>query len=204
MSIAQKQSTKLRMIHAALDLFHRFGVNGSSVDQVLKKSKTGKSQFTHYFKTKEGMVTSVIQHLHELIQSGQTPTGYDIKSWRDFEGWFQKYIDFQESVGCERSCPIGTIGGDLTSQNKKARREVLRFLEWSRGELKAFFLEKKVAGELIPQAQPEELADFCISIMQGGMLLSKMRRDTGMFRNSASQAIRYIHTLRRPGRADEA
>src|SRR3954449_1649315 len=50
MSMTQKGNTKLRMIHAALDLFHRFGVNGTSVDQVLKKSKTGKSQFTHYFK----------------------------------------------------------------------------------------------------------------------------------------------------------
>ena len=74
MSMAQKQNTKLRMINSALDLFHRFGVNGTSVDQVLEKSKTGKSQFTHYFKTKEGMVSSVIQHLHEMIQTGQTPT----------------------------------------------------------------------------------------------------------------------------------
>src|SRR4051812_17019537 len=101
MSMAhQKQNSKLRMINSALDLFHRYGVNGTSVDQVLKKSNTGKSQFTHYFKTKEGMVSSVIQYLHEMIQSGQTPTGYEIKSWRDFENWFQQYIDFQESVDC--------------------------------------------------------------------------------------------------------
>src|SRR4051812_16270489 len=75
MSMAQKRNTKLRMMNSALDLFHRFGVNGTSVDQVLEKSRTGKSQFTHYFKTKEGMVSSVIQYLHEMIQTGQTPTG---------------------------------------------------------------------------------------------------------------------------------
>src|ERR1700677_1418305 len=98
MSMPKRKDTKLRMIHAALELFHRFGVNGTSVDEVLKKSKTGKSQFTHYFKTKEGMVCATIQYLHELIETGQTPTGYEIKSWRDFEGWFQKYIEFQESI----------------------------------------------------------------------------------------------------------
>jgi TetR/AcrR family transcriptional repressor of nem operon len=196
MSTTHKQNTKLRMINSALDLFHRFGVNGTSVDQVLEKSKTGKGQFAHYFKTKEGMVSSVIQYLHELIQTGQTPTGYNIKTWRDFEGWFQQYIDFQESVGCERSCPIGTIGGDLTSENIQAREDVLQFLEWSRGELKTFFKERKAAGELVREAKPQELADFCISIMQGGMLLSKMRRDTVMFKNSSSLAIKYIRTLR--------
>lgn len=200
MSTPKKRDTKLRMINAALDLFHRFGVNGTSVDQVLEKSKTGKSQFTHYFKTKEGMVCFVVQHLHEMIQTGQAPTGYDIKSWRDFESWFQMHIDFQESVGCERSCPIGTIGGDLTSENKKARNAVLQFLEWSREKLKVFFLERKAAGDLIPEAKPHELADFCISIMQGGMLLSKMRRDTVMFKNSSSQAIKYIRSLRRRGK----
>jgi TetR/AcrR family transcriptional repressor of nem operon len=197
MSTAAKQNTKMRMINSALDLFHRYGVNGTSVDEVLKKSKTGKSQFTHYFKTKEGMVCSAIHYLHEIIQSGQTPTGYTIKSWRDFESWFQQYIDFQESVGCERSCPIGTIGGDLTSENKKARAEVLKFLEWSRGELKTFFSARKASGELVPEARPQELADFCIAIMQGGMLLSKMSRDTEMFKNSSSQAIKYVRSLRR-------
>lgn len=196
MSTTQKENAKVRMISSALELFHRFGVNGTSVDQVLKRSKTGKSQFTHYFKTKEGMVCVALQYLHEMIESGQTPTGYDIKSWRDFESWFQKYIDFQESVGCERSCPIGTIGGDLTNQNKKARRDVLQFLEWSRGKLTTFLSERKAAGELVPEARPKELADFCIAIMQGGMLLSKMRRDTEMFRNAASEAIRYVRSLR--------
>ena len=202
--MAQKRNTKLRMIHSALDLFHRLGVNGTSVDQVLEKSKTGKSQFTHYFKTKEGMVSSVIQHLHEMIRTGQTPTGYDLKSWRDFESWFQQYIDLQESVGCERSCPMGTIGGDLASENKKARSDVLQFLEWSRGKLRTFFRERKAAGELVPGTRPEELADFCISIMQGGMLLSKIRRDTEMFKNSASLAIKYIRTLRRSCKMDGA
>ncbi len=196
MSTTQEQNTKIRMITCALDLFHTFGVNGTSVDLVLKKSRTGKSQFTHYFKTKEGMVSFAIQYLHQLIQTGQTPTGYDIKSWRDFENWFQKYIEFQESVGCERSCPIGTIGGDLTRKNKKARRDIVQFVEWSRAKLITFFSERKAAGELIPEARPQELADFCICIMQGGMLLSKMRRDTEMFKNASSQAIQYVRSLR--------
>lgn len=195
--MTHNQSTKLRMINSALDLFHRYGVNGTSVDQVLKKSKTGKSQFTHYFKTKDGMVGATIQYLHEIIQTGQTPTGYNVKSWSDLESWFQTYIDFQESIGCERSCPMGTIGGDLTKENKNARGDVIQFLDWSRGQLTTFFSERKAAGELIPEARPQELADFCIAIMQGGMLLSKMRRDTEMFRNSASQALMYIRTLRK-------
>jgi TetR/AcrR family transcriptional regulator, transcriptional repressor for nem operon len=122
-------SSKFAAINFASLLSRCFIVNGTSVDQVLKKSQTGKSQFTHYFKTKDGMVRATIQHLHEMIRTGQTPTGYDIKSWCELEGWFQTYIDFQESIGCERSCPMGTIGGDLAKENKKARSDVIQFLE---------------------------------------------------------------------------
>lgn len=194
--MAIKSETRMRMINAALDLFHQQGVNATSIDQILAQSGTGKSQFTHYFKNKDGLVHATLQFLHEVIQSGQTPTGYDIKSWKDLEGWFQTYIDFQKSVNNERSCPIGTIGNDISNDQELLRQDVKFFLQWSRSQMARFFAEKKAAGEMSPSANPDALADFCISIMQGGMLLTKMKRDTDMFENAAAQALAYIRSLR--------
>ena len=50
--------TRLRIIRAAADLFHKQGVGATSPDQVIEASKTGKGQFYHYFKSKEGLVHS--------------------------------------------------------------------------------------------------------------------------------------------------
>jgi TetR/AcrR family transcriptional repressor of nem operon len=194
--MAGKTETKLKMIHSAVDLFHLQGVNATSIDQVLAKSGTGKSQFTHYFKTKDGLIRSVVHFLHEAIRDGQTPTGYDLKSWKDLDRWFQKYINFQKSVQFERSCPIGTIGNDLSNDQELSRQDVRLFLEWSRGQMSRFFAERKAAGELVAEADPEALADFCISVMQGGMLLTKMKRKSDMFENAAGQALAYIQSLR--------
>jgi hypothetical protein len=33
--------------------------------------------------------------------------------------------------------------------------------------------------------------------MQGGMLLTKMKRDTDMFENAANEAIKYLRMLRK-------
>jgi len=60
MKIKPELSTKQRMIKAALALFHKRGVPATSVDAVLGRSKTGKSQFTHYFKNKDGLVLSTL------------------------------------------------------------------------------------------------------------------------------------------------
>jgi TetR/AcrR family transcriptional repressor of nem operon len=191
-----KTDTRLRMIHSALELFHQNGVNATSLDQVLAHSQTGKSQFTHYFKNKEGLIHAVLRYLHESIEGGHTPTGYTLNSWSDLDRWFQSYIDFQKSVDCEKSCPVGTIAADITNDQPLLREDVQIFLDWARGQLAHFFTKKKAAKQIKPGANPEALADFCISIMQGGMLLSKMRRDTRMFKNAAKEALTYIHSLR--------
>ena len=188
--------TRQRMIEAAIDLFHRQGVNATSVDQVLARSSTGKSQFSHYFKSKDGLIHAALQHLHEVIRDGQVETNYDVDSWKDLEHWFQTYIDYQESVGCERSCPIGTIGADVAGDQELLRQDLRLFLQWSRGRLARFFAERKAAGELVATADPESLADFCISIMQGGMLLTKMQRATDMFEGAATHALAYVRSLR--------
>jgi TetR/AcrR family transcriptional repressor of nem operon len=192
----EKPSTRLKMINTAIDLFHRQGVNATSVDQILEKSGTGKGQFTHYFKNKDGLVKASITYLSELIQSGNVPTVYQVRTWREMDRWFQSFIDFQKSVSNERSCPIGTIVNDLSNNQNDLRAEIVLFLEWSRNELARFFHGKKQSGELIASAKPEALADFCISIMQGGMLLTKMKRNTDMFENAAAQARKYIKSLR--------
>jgi len=192
----EKIDTKTKMIHAAIDLFHRHGVNATSIDQILESSGTGKSQFSHYFKNKEGLVHAALIYLHDVIRSGKAQTGYEINSWKEMDYWFQSFIDFQRSVNFERSCPIGTIGNDVTDNQESLRAAIAEFLLWSRGRLALFFDERKRAGELLKQVNPEALADFCIAIMQGGMLLTKMNRNSDMFENAASQAQAYIQSLR--------
>ena len=192
----EKIDAKTKMIHAAIDLFHRQGIAATSVDQILERSGTGKSQFSHYFKTKEGLVHAALTHLHNVIKSGEAQTGYDITSWKEMDQWFQSFIDFQKSVNFERSCPIGTIGNDVIDTQESLRKEVVEFFSWSRGRLAYFFEERKNAGELLPKVDPKALADFCIAIMQGGMLLTKINRNSDMFENAAGQARAYIKSLR--------
>ncbi len=190
-------NAKERIVQAAFELFHLQGIKGTSVDEVLKKSNAGKSQFSHYFKTKDGLVLAVVDHLQTLIRSGKVDSNYSIKTWSDFETWFGRYINFQKAVDCELSCPLGTIGNDLSGEQDQLRRAVKSFFEWSVGQLARFFAERKAAGELDAAADPDALADFCLTVMEGGMLMSKINRDTKTFENAAAQALAYVKLLRR-------
>ncbi|MFN8095338.1 MAG: TetR family transcriptional regulator [Vicinamibacteria bacterium] len=192
-----RTDARARMIEAALDLFHRYGVHGTSVDQVLERSGTGKGQFSHYFGTKTGLVHAVLEFLVEVIRSGQAATGYDVRTWEELEGWFDRYLDFQRGVGFERSCPIGTIGNDVLDDQPLLRQDVRLFFEWARATLARFFAERRAAGELDAKADPDALADLCIAVMQGGMLITKITRSPRAFEHAASEALAHVASLRR-------
>jgi TetR/AcrR family transcriptional regulator, transcriptional repressor for nem operon len=180
--MAKTSAARDRIIKAAGELFHLRGIKGASIDEVLKRSRTGKSQFTHYFKNKDGLILAVLDQLQTVIRSGQVESTYSIQTWEQFDGWFTRYIEFQDAVDCELSCPLGTIGNDLTGEQKQVRRAVQNFFEWCTGQLARFFAERKAAGELPPGTDPDALADFCLTVMEGGMLLTKIQRDTRIFR----------------------
>ncbi len=192
--------TKDRMIAAALELFHRQGIHATTVDQVLEKSDTGKSQFYHYFKNKEGLIHSVLVVFYNRLKSNGNPVRTRIQSWEDLEQWFQSFIDFQKSVRWTLSCPVGTIGSDLTGDQELLRQDVRLIFEFAKGSLTDFFSMMKGRGELPADANADTLADFCFTIMQGGLLVSKIKRESAPFENSVAHALRYLHSLRQSGK----
>ena len=52
-------------------------------------------------------------------------------------------------------------------------------------------------GELPPDADSDGLADLCITVMQGGMLVTKLTRSPDAFRRAAGHALAYVRSLRR-------
>src|SRR5579864_3933159 len=98
--------TKLRIVRTAAELFHKQGVGGTSPDNIIEASKTGKGQFYHYFKNKEGLVHEVLQSHLNAIKTGTAPVHYDIASWQDLENWFFSQLELQKSFAMKRGCPF--------------------------------------------------------------------------------------------------
>ncbi|MCA9406752.1 MAG: TetR/AcrR family transcriptional regulator [Candidatus Omnitrophica bacterium] len=190
------QKTKERMLRTAFDLFHQKGVNATSVDEVLEKSGTGKSQFYYYFKSKEGLVHETIQDFFARLKSREIPVQYELKTWDDLECWFRFFIEGQKQGNCERGCPLATIAYELTDSNELIRQDINLIFEYIRNALARLFLNLKAQGELVDTADPDQLADFCVAIMQGGLLTAKIRKDSAPFQNSVQHALIYLKSLR--------
>lgn len=169
--------SRLRIVKVASDLFHKQGVRATSPDEIIEASRTGKGQFYHYFKSKEGLVHAVLESHLEAIKAGTGPIKYEISSWKDLEKWFHSHIDWQMSFGMTRGCPIGTVANELTEEDELIRQDVSLIIELIKYKVAAFFIREKAKGHLRKDADEERLADFCIAALQGAMLVGKIRRN---------------------------
>jgi AcrR family transcriptional regulator len=193
--------TRLRIIHAAADLFHKQGVQATSPDEVIAASDTGKGQFYHYFKNKEGLVHEVLQTHVEAIRTGAAPINYEINSWSDLEQWFVAHVQLQKRFRMTRGCPFGTIGNEVTENDELIRQDLSLIFEIVKNKLAAFFIKEKAKGAIAQFANEEAMADFCIATVQGAMLLGKIKRNAEPAESTIREALRH---LRRSASTDDS
>jgi TetR/AcrR family transcriptional regulator, transcriptional repressor for nem operon len=135
--------TRMRIIRAAADLFHRQGARATSPDEIIEASRTGKGQFYHYFKSKEGLIHEVLQTYLDEIKAGASRLNYEINSWKDLERWFFAQVDLQKSYEMTRGCPFGTLGNEVTVNDELVRQDLSLIFEIVKHKLAAFFPKRK-------------------------------------------------------------
>jgi len=184
--------TRLRIIRTAADLFHKQGVRATSPDEIIEASRTGKGQFYHYFKSKEGLIHEVLETHLDAIKEGTAPLGYEIASWTDLEEWFLAQVELQKNFGMTRGCPFGTIGNEVTESDELIRQDLSLIFEVIKNKLAAFFIREKSQGRLGRAADPERMADFCIAAIQGAMLMGKIKRNSQPVETAVREALAHL------------
>lgn len=198
--------TKERIIRAAAELFHKKGLRATTPEDVIEASGTGKGQFYHYFKSKEGLIHEVLVWHHDRILAGLAPIKYDVASWDDLERWFASHIEMQKEFGMTRGCPFGTAANEITEGEESLREDIKRIFDTIRNRLAMFFIQEKAQQRLRQDADEQRLAAYCIATVQGAMLLGKVARDSAVaeaiIRESLSHLKEYV--VKEDGNSDES
>jgi len=186
--------TRLRIIRTAADLFHQQGARSTSPDEIIEASRTGKGQFYHYFKNKEGLIHEVLQTYLDEIKTAASRVNYEINSWRDLEKWFAAQVQLQKNYEMTRGCPFGTLGNEVTDNDELIRQDLSLIFEVIKNKMAAFFVSEKAKGRLAKQANAERMADFCIASMQGAMLMGKIKRSSQTVETTVHEALAHLNS----------
>ncbi len=186
-------ATRRRILEAAASLTVKNGVNGTSVDDVLKASATGKSQFYHYFASKDALVKELISHhLENSLGLKALALEGPLDSIDDFGAWLARLVQAQADGLFDDGCPIGNLAAELSAQNETVRVELQKVILGWREALAGGFEALKGKGLLRADVEPARLATFVVSCLEGALLLAKTERTAEPLVASAAELLAHV------------
>jgi AcrR family transcriptional regulator len=172
------QATRDRIVAAAAGRMFDRGVAGTSLEDVQAAAGVSPSQIYHYFKDKRALIRAVIAHQTDAVLDAQQPVLSRLDSMEALRAWRDLLVESQAERQCQGGCPIGSLGSELSETDPEARADVAAgFTRWEKAIRDGLYV-MHYRGDLRAEADPEQLALATLAALQGGLLLTQVRRDT--------------------------
>jgi TetR/AcrR family transcriptional regulator, transcriptional repressor for nem operon len=189
------RATRDRIVAAAASLMFEHGVAGTSMEDVQEAAGVGASQMYHYFADRQELVRAVIAHQTQAVLANQQPLLGALDSIEAIRAWRDLFVDIEHQLECKGGCPLGSLADELAEVSAAYRKDLARgFSEWE-GAIRDGIGAMHARGELPRDVDPDELALALLAAVEGGLLLTKVRRNTAPLEAVLDAMIAHLQTL---------
>jgi AcrR family transcriptional regulator len=189
------RATRDRIVAAASELMFERGVAGTSTDDVRHAAGVSTSQIYHYFSDKTALVRAVIAHQTQQVLDAQAPLLGRLDTMEALRAWRDLLVDLQRQRHCQGGCPIGSLAAELAETFPDARTDIAEgFVRWENG-IRTGLRAMHDRGDLRADADPERLALATLAALQGGLLLTQVRRETAPLEAALDAVLDHIASL---------
>jgi TetR/AcrR family transcriptional repressor of nem operon len=192
---AKGRATRERIVAAASNLMLQRGVARTTVEDIQEAAAISTSQMYHYFTDKNDLVAAVIDFQTDHVL-GVQHLGLDrIDSINDLYRWRDIMVDLVRNLGCVGGCPIGSMANELSETDPIARARLARsFAQWE-NMIHDGLVTIAARGELRKGTDINRIALALLAGIQGGLLLSQVRRDTAPLEAAVDTMIEHLSGL---------
>jgi TetR/AcrR family transcriptional regulator, transcriptional repressor for nem operon len=192
---AKGRATKERIVRVASELMLERGVARTTIEDIQDAANVSTSQMYHYFGDKEDLVAAVIDLQSSQVLGRQQLALFPLDSIAALVRWRNAVVDVMRGRGCIGGCPIGSLANELSDTDPLARARLARaFAQWEDmiREGLAAIVER---GELPSGSDVDRLAMAVLAGVQGGLLLSQLRRDTEPLEAALDTVIEHLRGM---------
>jgi TetR/AcrR family transcriptional repressor of nem operon len=194
------RATRDRILQAASRLVAERGVAAVSLEDVEREAGVGRSQLYHYFDARDDLLRAVVDTTTEAVLGAQDGLLDDLDSFAAIDQWFDGLVALQEQRGAAGGCPIGSLVGQLAERDEQTRAALASGFERWEQPLIAGLNRMQERGELRADASVHNLADITMAAIQGGLLLTQVRRDPQQLRRALDGARAVLSAAYSPPR----
>jgi TetR/AcrR family transcriptional regulator, transcriptional repressor for nem operon len=173
--MARGALTREKILKAAVALFHEFGYNGTSVQDIVRNADVPKGSFYNYFKSKEelAIAASDVFYPYALalldLENTSSPVGRLRKYFRLTLKEMQRY----EYV---RGCLVGNFASEITNATPVLKKRITGHLDEATRRIAAVVSQAQETGEIDPGVSTMDLSRFILNSLYGAIFRSKTDR----------------------------
>jgi TetR/AcrR family transcriptional repressor of nem operon len=173
--MARGALTREKILKAAVALFHEFGYNGTSVQDIVRKAEVPKGSFYNYFKSKEELAVAASDVFYPDalalldLENTSSPVGRLRKYFRLTLKEMQRY----EYV---RGCLVGNFASEITNATPVLKKRITEHLDEATRRIAAVVSQAQEIGEINPGVSAMDLSRFILNSLYGAIFRSKTDR----------------------------
>jgi TetR/AcrR family transcriptional repressor of nem operon len=193
----EDESTRERLISAALKLFGEKGYQSTSVADVQRESDCHSGSFYHFFPTKQDLLLAVL----ERYRSGIVPMLIE-PAWANVHDPIERifallarYRMLLETTHCGFGCPIGSLALELHEPDPAVRQLLANnFSGWIDQIENCLLDARRILGR---DLDTRRTASFVLTVMEGGVMQARTYRDLRPFDAAVATLRDYFNMLQR-------
>lgn len=180
---------------AALELFWQKGYASTSIADVLARAGVNSGSLYHFFPGKQDLLLAVLDTYHQGIDEMLLrPAWAGVADPIDrIYALLAAYRAAIVATDCTYGCPIGSLALELHEPDPPVReRLAANFTAWT-DAVRGCLVE---AGPRLPAStNRRELAEFILTVMEGGVMQARTFRDVRYFDRAVAQLRAYLTGL---------
>src|SRR3990172_5338045 len=187
-------NSKDHIIEVASGLINLRGFNNTSVDAVLQASGVKKGSFYYYFKSKEDLGYAIIEsHLRRFSDHvlGKAFSGTK-DALMELEDFLDIILELHRQRNCSGGCLMGNMAMEMSDIHEGFRRKFEEVFEDWRIRVAGVLQKAKIFGTPHEYMDSTRLPPFIISGVEGGILLSKVKKDIKVLENCFKELKTHI------------
>ncbi len=188
-------ATKDRIIAAATELFWTKGYGSTSIADILSRSQVNSGSLYYFFPGKQDLLLAVLDYYREHIGDMLLEPawgGIDDPIERIF-ALLGRYRELIILTDCEYGCPIGSLALELHEPDPVVRERIAANFD---GWVDAVREQLAKASDRFPTgADLQGMAEFVLTVMEGGVMQARTYRDVGYFDRSVARLREYLSAM---------
>jgi AcrR family transcriptional regulator len=194
----RQTDTRGRILEAGRHLFWERGYSATGLADILDRAGARSGSFYHFFRSKEDLLHAVLDvyvvALHPVIIEPAVRSAGDGVSrvFAILEGYRRSLID----TNCTYGCPIGRLALEIEPANAPAMDLIAKNFDGWTSAVETLLLQER--SRFRDGTDFRALAQFVLTVMEGGVMQARARRSIEPFDASVRQLRQYVELLTTP------